>query len=88
MSDVTDVETAEIDQIMSVQTSDEVKEEPVDPVRAIIAEVEPDDSDKEYKLPFLYARDKGLILVTEGDGIKLCFKELPELKAMDKLRQI
>ena len=87
MSDVTDVETAEIDQIMSVQTSDEVKEEPVDPVRAIIAEVEPDDSNKEYKLPFLYARDKGLILVTEGDGIKLCFKELPKLEDLLEVKR-
>ena len=58
MSDVTDVETAEIDQIMSVQTSDEVKEEPVDPVRAIIAEVEPDDSDKEYKQSDFYKQTK------------------------------
>ncbi len=86
MSDLNDIDAAEIENAVSALPQTEVQEE--DPLKAVISEIEPEDvAEDKIKLPFLFARDKGVILSSSDEGLKLCYKEQPSLDVILEVRR-
>lgn len=58
-----------------------------DPAGELIAELERDDSGGECRLPFAFARDNGVVLRRNADGLELCFKEKPPLPVLLEIKR-
>ena len=76
MSDLNDIDTVDIEKVVSVENGGE---EPVqaspDPLKSIISAVEPEAVPAdELRLPFLFARDKGVLLASDNGNVYLIFK--------------
>jgi general secretion pathway protein E len=89
MSDLNDIDTVDIEKVVSVENGGE---EPVqaspDPLKSIISVVEPEAVPAdELRLPFLFARDKGVLLASDNGNVYLFFKEQPSMDVLLEVRR-
>ena len=89
MSDLNDIDTVDIEKVVYVENGGE---EPVqaspDPLKSIISAVEPEAVPAdELRLPFLFARDKGVLLASDNGNVYLFLKEQPSMDVLLEVRR-